>query len=168
MAEQPEQAKAPKRARSKAAVAAIALFPLLVSAGVFAPGVVQLALQIGGAMAGQSQAGTPPGPLDHQPLPARRDPPLAFTPVGVELDRLFFESLFRGADAAADGTRGARGRGPEGRGPAGFPRHDADGIVSDEEGSEVAVIFDDALIPKEAPEIAMLDLDKFFLPLCDT
>ena len=166
MAEQPEQAVAPKRTRSKAAVAAVALFPLLVSAGVFAPGVVQLALQIGGAMAGQSQAGTPPGPLDHQPLPAPRDPALVFTPVGAELDRLFFESLFRGTHPAADGTRGAA---PGGRGPAGFPRHDADGIASNERGNQDAgVIFDDALIPKGAPEVAMLDLDKFFLPLCPT
>jgi len=169
MAEQPDQAVAPKRVRSKAAVAAVALFPLLVSAGVFAPGLVQLALQVSGAMSGEVPGGPAPGPLDHQPLPAPRNPALVFTPVGLELDRLFFESLFRGADTAVDGARTARGESPDGNGPPGFPRHDADGIVSDERGNQASeVVFDDALIPKQAPEFATLDLGKFFLPLCPT
>ena len=167
MAEQPVQAGAPKRARSKAAAAAVALFPLLVSAGVLAPGLVQLALQVGGAISGGAPGGPGPGPFDHQPLPAPRDPALVFTPVSVELDRLFFESLFRGAHPVADGTPGARGPAPDGT-PA-FPRHDADGIASDERGNQDAeVVFADALVPKQAPEAAMLDLGKYFLPLCST
>jgi hypothetical protein len=120
-------------------------------------------------MSGEAPGGPAPGPFDHQPLPAPRHPALVFTPVGVELDRLFFESLFRGADTAVDGARIARGPAPDGNGPLGFPRHDADGIVSDEHGNQDAeVVFDDALIPKQAPEIATLDLESFFLPLCPT
>src|SRR5262245_40300881 len=167
MAEQPVEAGAPKRGRSKAAAAVVALFPLLVSAGVFAPGLVQLALQVGGVIAGDAPGGPAPGPFDHQPLPAPRDPALVFTPVSVELDRLFFESLFRGANPPADGTRGARGPAPEGA--PGFPRHDADGIASDERANQDdEVLFADALVPKQAPELAMLDLGKYFLPLCST
>src|SRR5262245_64310021 len=103
MAEQP--VRAPRRARSRAVIAAVALFPLLVSAGVFAPGIVQLALQVGGAISGEGGGGSPPSAFEHQPLPAQRNPTLVFTPVALELDRLFFESLFRGAQSAADASR---------------------------------------------------------------
>src|SRR5262252_2709071 len=101
MAEESVQAGSTKRVRSRSAVAAVALFPLLVSAGVLAPGLVQIALQVGAAISGGAPGGPAPGPFDHQPLPAPRDPALVFTPVSVELDRLFFESLFRGASPPA-------------------------------------------------------------------
>jgi hypothetical protein len=168
MAEQ--RVRAPKRARSRAVIAAAALFPLLVSAGVFAPGIVQLALQVGGAISSDDGGGPPPSPFEHQPLPAQRNPTLVFTPVALELDRLFFESLFRGAQSAADASRGVRtAPAPEGNGPPSFPRHDEDGIASDESGkAEADVVFEDALLPEEAAAVAMLDLGKLFLPLCET
>src|SRR5262249_37899603 len=149
---------------------AAALFPLLVSAGVFAPKLVQVALQIGGAMSGDAPTGPAPGPLDHQPLPAPRDPVVSFTPVSLELDRLFFESLFRGANAPADGARVARtGPAPAPKTPPGSPRHEAEGIASDERGTaDTDVVFEDALMPKEAPQVALLDLKQMFLPLCPT
>ena len=170
MAEQPVQAGAEKRSRARVAVAAAALFPLLVSAGVFAPGLVQLALQVGGVMSGEAPSDAPPSPFEHQPLPAPRDPVLVFTPVALELDRLFFESLFRGSKPPADGGLGARGPAPpEGSEPLSFPRHDAEAIVLDQVGTpDQEIVFKDALIPEQEPEVAMLDLGSLFLPLCPT
>jgi hypothetical protein len=169
MAERPVQAGAEKRSRSKVAIAAAALFPLLVSAGVFAPGLVQLALQVGGAMSGEAPGDAPPSAFEHRPLPAPRDPALVFTPVALELDRLFFESHFRGAKPPADGGLVARGPAPaEGSEPLSFPRHDAEAIVLDEACAPEEVVFKDALIPEQEPELALLDQGSLFLGLCPT
>src|SRR5262245_52010153 len=140
MAEKPVETGRPTRSRLRAAALAVVLFPLLVSAGVFAPGWVQFALQSGGGAGADLEPTAPLGPLDRRPLPAPRDPALDFTPVALELDRIFFETRFRGTDPAPDydGTLGGAGAGPTPGEIAqllSFPRHDTDPIVLDQLGA---------------------------------
>ena len=175
MAEKPVETGKPRHSRRKAAIAATALFPLLVSAGVMAPSLVEFAFQTGGGAGDAAQRSPAATPLAHQPLPAPRDPAIAFTPVALELDRVFFETQFRGAEPAPDFDGvppvGA-GAGPT---PAeiaqllSFPRHDTDPIVLDELAPpEEQIVFKDALIPDQIPDIALPDQGNMFLPLCPT
>ena len=174
MAEKPVETGRPTRSRRRAATLAVALFPLLVSAGVFAPAWVQLALQSGGG-AGGVQRTAPLGPLDHRPLPAPRDPAIEFTPVALELDRLFFETEFRGTEPAPDydgALLGGAGAGPTPGEIAqllSFPRHDTDPIVLDQLGAPPEqVVFKDALIPEQIPDLQLPDQGELFMPLCNT
>jgi hypothetical protein len=177
MAEKPDATRPPARqgapSRRRAAIAAAALFPLLVSAGVMAPGLVELALQTGGPSAGPALSGGVPSPFEHQPLPAPRDPAVALTPVALELDRVFFETDYQGADPALDydGARlGGAGAGPTAAEIAqllSFPRHDTDPIVLDLLAApEDQIVFKDALIPEPGPEVQLPDQSAMFLPLC--
>ncbi len=175
MAEKQDQTGKPKRSRRKAAVAATALFPLLVSAGALAPSLVELAFQTGGAAGGGAQSDAASSPLAHQPLPAPRDPALAFAPVALELDRLFVDIQFRGAEPAPDfdgSLLGAPGSAPTVAEIAqllSFPRHDTDPIVLDGlSPSDEQIVFKDALIPDQLPAIAMPSQSDMFLPLCPT
>jgi len=175
MAEKQVETGKPQRSRRKAAVAATALFPLLVSAGALAPSLVELAFQTGGTAGSSAQSDAAPSPLAHQPLPAPRDPALAFTPVALELDRLFVDTQFRGAEPAPDfdgSPLGAPGAAPTVAEIAqllSFPRHDTDPIVLDGlSPSEEQIVFKDALIPSQLPAIAMPSQSDMFLPLCPT
>jgi len=173
MAEKPVETGQPKRSRRKAAIAATALFPLLVSAGVLAPRLVELAFQTGGAAGEAAQGGGSASPLVHQPLPAPRDPAIAFTPVALDLDRIFVETRFRGTEPAPDFD----GTPPGGAAPTAaqiaqllsFPRHDTDPIVLDELSPvEEQIVFKDALIPDQLPDLQLVDQGDMFLPLCPT
>src|SRR5262245_42196888 len=141
MAEKPLENGRPRRSRRRAAALAMVLFPLLVSAGVLAPGWVQFALQSGGGAGSGIEPTAPLAPLDRRPLPAPRDPALEFTPVALELDRIFFQTRFRGTDPAPDydGTLlDGAGAGPTPGEIAqlmSFPRHDTDPIVLDQLGA---------------------------------
>ena len=166
---EPEQ---PPRSRRRAAVAATLVFPLLVSAGVHAPGWVQLALQTGAATPAPRSVDAPLSPFAHRPLPAPRDPAIGLTPVALELDRLFFATEFRGAETAPDfaGRLAAPAAGPSALELAqllSFPRHDTDAIVVDQLAPpEEQVVFKDALIPEELAAVELLDPGSLFLPLC--
>jgi hypothetical protein len=171
----PVETRKPQRNRRKAAVAATALFPLLVSAGVLAPSLVELAFQTGSGAGNAAQGDGASSPLAHQPLPAPRDPAIAFTPVALELDRLFVETQFRGTDPAPDfdgSPVGGPGSAPSASEIAqllSFPRHDTDPIVLDGLSvPEEQIVFKDALIPDQLPAIAMPDSGDMFLPLCPT
>jgi hypothetical protein len=131
-----ETGRAPRSLR-RAAALSVVFFPLLVSAGVMAPGWVQIALQ---SRANVDVKGAAPlGPLDHRPLPAPRDPAILFTPVALELDR------------------------------QSFPRHDTDPIVLDQPGAPPEqVVFKDALVPEELPDLQLPDQGELFMPLCNT
>jgi hypothetical protein len=170
MAGKPETAPPPRSGRG-AAAAAVALFPLLVSAGILAPGWVQVALQ-GGRATRDAPESALPSPFEHQPLPAPRDAPIQIAAVAVELDRVFFETELRGAGSAPDAFPGGSGPGPS---PAeiaqllSFPRHDTDPIVLDELAPvEQQIVFKDALVPEEVPDVKVLDQSQLFLPLCNT
>ena len=175
MAEKPVETGPPSRSGRRAATAAAVLFPLLVSAGVLAPAWVELALQSGGSVTGDARESAPSSPFERQPLPVPRDPAIHFAPVALELDRLFFETEFRGTEPAPDfdgALAGGAGAGPT---PAeiaqllSFPRHDTDPIVLDELApAEEQIVFKDALIPEEVPDIQVLDQSRLFLPLCNT
>jgi len=171
MAETPVETGQPKRKRRKAAIAATALFPLLVSAGVMAPSLVEFAFQTAGG-AGATQRSGATGPLAHQPLPAPRDPAISFTPVALELDRIFFQTQFRGTQPAPDFDGSLLGAAPTASQIAqllSFPRHDTDPIVLDELSPlEEQIVFKDALIPDQLPELALPDQGDLFLPLCPT
>jgi hypothetical protein len=175
MAEKQVEPGKSQSSRRKGAIGAAALFPLLVSAGILAPSLVQLAFQTGSGAGDAAQGNSAPSPLAHQPLPAPRDPAIAFTPVALELDRLFFEMQFRGADPAPDfdGTLlGGAGSAPTAAEIAqllSFPRHDTDPIMLDElSAPEEQIVFKDALIPDQLPVIAMPNVGDMFLPLCPT
>lgn len=175
MAEKPVETGRPTRSRRRGATIAVALFPLLVTAGIFAPAWVQLALQSGAGAGAAGPRNAPLGPLDHRPLPAPRDPAIEFTPVALELDRLFFETEFRGTEPAPDydgALLGGTGAGPT---PAeiaqllSFPRHDTDPIMLDQLGApQEQIAFKDALIPDVLPDIQLPDQGDLFMPLCNT
>jgi hypothetical protein len=171
----PVETRKPQRKRRKAAIGATALFPLLVSAGVLAPSLVELAFQTGSASGNAVLDDGASSPLAHQPLPAPRDPAIAFTPVALELDQLFVETQFRGTDPAPDfdgSPVGGPGSAPSASEIAqllSFPRHDTDPIVLDGLSlPEGQIVFKDALIPGQLPAIAMPDPGDMFLPLCPT
>jgi hypothetical protein len=176
MAEKQVENRRPRRSsRRNAAIAATALFPLLVTAGALAPSLVELAFQTAGAGGSGAQGAGTTGPLAHRPLPAPRDPAIAFTPVALELDRIVVETQFRGADPAPDfdgSLLGGPGSAPTAAEIAqllSFPRHDTDPIVLDAlspPGEQI--VFKDALIPDQLPAIAMPDQGGMFLPLCPT
>ena len=172
MAETPVETGQPRGKRRKAAIAAAALFPLLVSAGVMAPSFVEIALQTAGGAGGAAQRGGATGPLDHQPLPAPRDPAIAFTPVALELDRVFFETQFRGSKPAPDFDGSLLGGAPTASQIAQlltFPRHDTDPIVLDELAPlDEQIVFKDALIPDQLADLDLPDQGDLFLPLCPT
>ncbi len=173
MAEKSVETGPPSRSGLRAAAAAAGLFPLLVGAGALAPGWVQLALQSGGSTTGDVQEA--PSPFEHRPLPAPRGPAIHFAPVAPELDRLFFETGFRGTEPAPDfdvALPAVAGAGPT---PAeiaqllSFPRYDTDPIVLDELAPpEQQIVFKDALIPEEIPDVQVPDQSRLFLPLCNT
>lgn len=173
MAEKPvETGKSPRRTRG-AALAAAALFPALVSAGVFAPGLVQLALQSGDASSQGSLSLGTPSAFERQPLPAPRDPAISFTPVALELDRLFVETEYRGVAPSQD-FAGAGGGGAGAAPTPGelarllsFPRSDTDPILLDAPDPHVEeLVFKDALVPEQPAETQVADQGDLFLPLC--
>jgi hypothetical protein len=173
MAEKPVETGTPARSRRRAAVAAAVLFPVLVSTGVLAPGLVELALQSGGSTGSDTQRRGPASPLDHQPLAAPRDPALGFTPVALELDRLFFDVQFRGTELAPDYTgaltAGAGATAAEIAQLLSFPRHDTDPILLDQLAPpEEQIVFKDALIPDQVPDLQVPDPGGLFLPLCSS
>jgi hypothetical protein len=173
MAEKPVETRPPARSRRRAAIAAAALFPMLVSAGAFAPGLVELALQSGGSAGAGAQRPGPVSPFDRQPLAAPREPALGFTPVALELDRLFFETQFRGSETVADYTGtltgGAEATAAEIAQLLTFPRHDTDAIVLDQLAPpEEQIVFKDALIPDQLPNLQLPDQGALFLPLCSS
>lgn len=170
MAEPPVETGQPKGKRRKTAIAATALFPLLVSAGVMAPSLVEIALQTAGGAGGTAQRSGATSPLAHQPLPAPRDPAISFTPVALELDRIFFETQFRGAEPAPDGSLlGAAPTASQIAQLLSFPRHDTDPIVLDELAPlDEQIVFKDALIPEQLADLDLPDQGDLFLPLCPT
>src|SRR5262245_7061382 len=175
MAEKPVETGRAKRSRRRAVTLAVVLFPLLVSAGAFAPAWVQIALQSAAGAGSDVRDGAargPLGPLDRQPLPAPRDPAVGFTPVALELDRLFFETHFRGTNPVPDGALLGGGSGTTAGEIAqllSFPRHDTDPIVLDQLGAPPEqVVFKDALIPEELLDLQIPDQGDLFLPLCNT
>jgi hypothetical protein len=146
-----------------------------VSAGVFAPAWVQVALQSGGGVPGEVQRNAPLSPFEHRPLPAPRDPAIHFTAVAVELDRLFFGTGLRASELAPepDGALlDGAGDGPTPEEIAqllSFPRHDTDPIVLDQLAPPPEpIVFKDALIPEEIPDLALPDQGALFMPLCST
>jgi hypothetical protein len=112
-------------------------------------------------------------PFDRQPLAAPREPALGFTPVALELDRLFFETQFRGSETVADYTGtltgGAEATAAEIAQLLTFPRHDTDAIVLDQLAPpEEQIVFKDALIPDQLPNLQLPDQGALFLPLCSS
>jgi hypothetical protein len=173
MAEKPvETGKSPRRSR-KGALAAAALFPALVSAGVFAPGLVQLAMQSGEDAAQGTLREGAPSAFERRPLPAPRDPAIAFTPVALELDRLFFETEYRGIEPSQD-FGGAPGGGAGAAPTPGeiaqllsFPRSDTDPILLDMlDPHAEELVFKDALVPEQVADVLVPDQGEMFLPLC--
>jgi hypothetical protein len=174
MAEKPVGAgQAPRRSR-RSLLAALAAFPALVAAGALAPQLLQVALRSVGSSGPQVQLREPPGPFEHQPLPAPRDPALGFTPVALELDRLFFQTEFRGVEPAPDGGAVFAGAGA---GPSPieivelstFPRSETEAIVLDQlDPHQEPLVFKDALVPDEIAVALLPDQEDLFLPLCDT
>jgi hypothetical protein len=176
MADRPDATRpspgTPARSLRRAAIAAAALFPLLVSAGLMAPGLVELALQTGGSTEAPAPLGEEPSPFEHQPLPAPRDPAMALTPVTLELDRVLFETEYRGTEPARDLGAPLAAAGPTAAEIAellSFPRHDTDPIVLDQLAPpEQEVVFKDALIPEPIPDLQLPDQGQLFLPLCSS
>jgi hypothetical protein len=175
MAEKPVETRPPAKRGRFAAAAATALFPLLVSAGIFAPGWVQIALQSFGQTASEAPPAAPPSPFAHQPLPAPREPEIGFGPVALELDRVIVETRFRGAEPLPRFEAALPNVAAPGPTPAevaqllSFPRNDTDPIVLDELAPpEQQVVFKDALIPEQVPDLQLLDQSQLFMPLCPT
>jgi hypothetical protein len=138
MAEKPVQTGRATRSLRGAAALAVVFFPLLVSAGVFVPGWVQLALR-SGVGAGDLKKTAPRGPLDHQPLPEPRDPAILFLPVTFEIEPPSFPR--HDTDPIVVDQTGPP---PE------------------------QVVFKDALVPEQLPDPDLPDQTELFLPLCDT
>jgi hypothetical protein len=155
MAGAEEREKRRARWRERVAVSAMALFPLLVSAGFLTPGLVQvLAL----AQEGDGRARLPivdrVGPFGHRPL-VPRDFSAGFVPELLDLDQLFLGSQYR-----VDGSRESLAR------LASFFRSSSDSIVLDDVGQRRDVDFDDVLM--EETEVAVAAWDADLLPLCGT
>src|SRR5262245_7776831 len=181
MAEKPAQTGPRARSGRLAAALATALFPLLVSAGIFAPGWVQIALQtVGGAIGQEPVADDTSSLFAHHPLAVPMDPVINFGPVALELDHIVVETRLRGAEptphfyqalpvAAAAAAAAAAPTSAEVAQLLTFPRHDTDPIVLDELAPpEQQIVFKDALIPEQVPEMQLLDQSQLFLPLCNT
>jgi hypothetical protein len=174
MAEKPVESERATRRSRRAPLAALAALPALVAAGALAPQLLQVALQSWSFSGSQAQPQEPPGPFEHQPLPAPRDPALGFTPVALELDRLFFQTEFRGVEPVPDGGAVFEGAGA-GPSPAEiaelstFPRSETEAIVLDElDPHQEPLVFEDALVPEEIAEALLPDQEDLFLPLCNT
>jgi hypothetical protein len=173
MAEGPVESQKAARSGRKRSLAAAALFPALVAMGALTPGLVELAMQSG-------EAGTPvpirdgtPSAFERQPLPAPRDPALGFTPVSLELDRLFFDTEYRGVEPSRDFAAGGAGGAGAAPSPAeiaqllSFPRSDTDPIVLDQlEPYTEELVFKDALVPEQVADAQVPDPSQGFLPLC--
>ena len=176
MADKPVDTGKPQRSRHKAVAVAAVLFPLLVSAGIFAPGLVELAFQRGAESADAAPSGRAWTPLAHQPLPAAAPsdgeialeaPAVALEPIVVaQLGRTDPTSDVRGASAGGSGTVASA---TEIAQLLSFPRHDTDPIVLDALAPvEQQIVFKDALIPDQLPAIALPDVGDLYLPLCST
>ena len=147
------------RWRERAAVVAMALFPLLVAGGFFAPGVVHLI-----AIAQTDDPGPPPsitdtlGPFARRPLLVPRDFSAGFIPELLDLDQLFASEGFR---FDPDSQRLAR--------LSAFPRSHSEGIVIDDDGfPRFPIVFADALMDELPREFALNLVDPFghVNPLC--
>ena len=175
MANEPAETGTPARSRRKSVIGAVALFPLLVSAGVMTPGLVELAFRTDGAGDELAPRRAVESVLERQPLPAPRDPAVVFAPAALDLDQAVVVAQVRRADPASDlggiplPSVGAPATAAEIAQLLSFPRHDTDPIVLDELAPpEQQIVFKDALIPEELPELALVDQSELFLPLCFT
>ncbi len=115
-------------------------------AALFFPGLVMAGVLAPGwvQLALQSVGGVGEAQRNAPPSPLEhqplppRDPAILFTPVALELD-------------------------------LSFPRHDTDPIVLDQLAPpQQQIVFKDALIPEEIPDLALPDQGELFMPLCST
>lgn len=174
MADKPVDTAKPQRSRRKAVAAAAALFPLLVSAGVFAPGLVELAFQRGAESDETVPMERSWSPLAHQPLPAAApsDGAIALETPAVELEPIVVAQARRTdpvTDLPGAPAGGAVASATEIAQLLSFPRHDTDPIVLDELApAEQQIVFKDALIPDQLPAVALPNVGDLYLPLCPT
>ncbi len=151
----------PERARERQrrlALLASLMVPLLVLAGVLAPGVVQVMAQ---SLEPDRATERPPlvrtaGPLERRPLLVPRDFSAGFLPELIDLERLFEAQRYR--FASSDGRIA--------RLPS-FARHHGDSIVLDDVGPVVEeVAFGDALITGAPTQRQLVEADDSLFPLC--
>ncbi len=151
----------PERARERQrrlALLALLMVPLLVLAGLLAPGVVQVMAQ---SLEPDRATERPPlvrtvGPLERRPLLVPRDFSAGFLPELIDLERLFEAQRYR---LASSDDRIAR--------LPSFARHHGDSIVLDDVGPVVEeVAFGDALITGAPTQRQWVEADDSLFPLC--
>jgi hypothetical protein len=151
----------PERTRQwerRYALLASLMVPLLVLAGLLAPGVVQVMAQ---SLESDQATERPPlvqtvGPLERLPLLVPRDFSAGFLPELIDLERLFEAQRRRLASS------------DHGNAPLpSFARHHGDSIVLDDVGPVAEdVAFGDALITGAPTERLLLKADDSLFPLC--
>ena len=153
--DRPERAR--ERQRGLALLASL-MVPLLVLAGLLAPGVVQVMAQ---SLEPDRATERPPlvrtvGPLERPPLLVPRDFSAGFLPELIDLERLFEAQRYR---LASSDDRSAR--------LPSFARHHGDSIVLDDVGPVAEeVVFGDALITGAPAERQLVEADDSLFPLC--
>ena len=150
-----------RRWRERLSAAVVALFPLLVASGFFAPGFVHwLAIAQPSEPPAASQlsgVGGPTGPTAKPPLVVPRDFSAGLVPEFLDLDQLFL-------DGSSEPLRGDLPR------VNAFERNSGDVIAIDEVGQpDVDIDFPDALIGDEPDQKVVAQGDEIgMLPLCGT
>ena len=151
------------RWRERLALALMALFPLFLGAGFFAPGVVRLF-----AVAQEAQVEPRPviedriGPFEHRPL-VPRSFGSGTLPELLDLDRLFLASQERVPSARERLMRADS-----------FPRAHAESFVMDDDDERLVVFFGDVLDDPDDGGVVDDFIDEFeiaadeLLPLCGT
>jgi hypothetical protein len=156
MAEPNEQVANPRVRRPRATAVALALVPLLVSAGVMAPGVIaQLAAQSSNEQAEAKSFPEQLSPFEHRPLTLPRRLALGFA-----FDDLFVETSAPPELAGRLTTRDLAQL-------LSFPRSQGDSIVLDDLDPHFEeIVFKDALVGEPVVEITRPGIEDEFLPNC--
>lgn len=154
--DKPHDKRSRRRWRERAAVLVMALFPLLIGVGFFAPGWVRVL-----ATAQEADAG-PRGPLvdrigpfARRPLPAPRPMFADLTTELLDVDRIFAGDLAPIAPGASQGS-------------GSFPRSYGDNIVLDDVGKTLPKISFQDILTDPLDAIYSDDEDEGVLPMCAT
>ncbi len=146
-----------RQAQRRLALLSSFMIPLLVLAGLLAPGVVQVMAQSTERVPAIER---PPlvqtaGPLERRPLLVPRDFSSGFLPELVDFERLFEGQRYRLASNDQSNALPS------------FPRHHGDSIVLDDVGPVVEqVAFGDALITGAPTHRRLVEPDDSFFALC--
>ena len=147
-----------RQAQRRLALLSSFMIPLLVLAGLLAPGVVQVMAQSTERVPAIER---PPlvqtaGPLERRPLLVPRNFSSGFLPELVDFERLFEGQRYRLASNDRSDALPS------------FPRHHGDSIVLDDVGPVVEqVAFGDALITGAPTHRQLVEPDDSFFALCD-